>query len=67
VAACFTDARRQDRIEHGVETLVAQRIHGIALGYEVTMNCATIRCWACYRESLRLAVAIARFWPESQR
>jgi DDE family transposase len=33
-AACFTDGRRQDRIEHGVETLIAQRIHGIALGYE---------------------------------
>ena len=34
VAACFTDSRRQDRIEHTVETLLAQRIHGIALGYE---------------------------------
>ena len=33
-AACFTDGRRQDRIEHRVETLIAQRIHGIALGYE---------------------------------
>ncbi len=33
-AACFSDGRRQDRIEHAVETLVAQRIHGIALGYE---------------------------------
>jgi Transposase DDE domain group 1 len=34
VAACFKDGRRQDRIEHTVETLVAQRIHGLALGYE---------------------------------
>ena len=33
-AACFTDGRRQDRIEHSIETLLAQRIHGIALGYE---------------------------------
>jgi hypothetical protein len=33
-AACFTDGRRQDRIEHSVETLLAQRIHAIALGYE---------------------------------
>ena len=33
-AACFKDGRRQDRIEHSVETLVAQRIFGIALGYE---------------------------------
>jgi hypothetical protein len=34
VAACFKDGRRQDRIEHRVETLIAQRIHGVALGYE---------------------------------
>jgi hypothetical protein len=34
VAACFRDGRRQDRIEHAAGTLVAQRIHGIALGYE---------------------------------
>ena len=34
VADCFHDARASDRIEHSVETLVAQRIHGIALGYE---------------------------------
>jgi Transposase DDE domain group 1 len=34
VSACFKDGRRQDRIEHSVETLVAQRIYGIALGYE---------------------------------
>jgi len=33
-AACFTDGRRQDRIEHSVQTLIAQRIHGLALGYE---------------------------------
>ena len=33
-AACFTDGRRQDRIEHSIETLLAQRIHGLALGYE---------------------------------
>ena len=37
-AACFTDGRRQDRIEHSVETLLAERIHGIALGYEVFLN-----------------------------
>jgi hypothetical protein len=34
VAACFKDGRAQERIEHAAETLVAQRIHGIALGYE---------------------------------
>jgi transposase InsO family protein len=34
MAACFKDGRRQDRIEHAAGTLIAQRIHGIALGYE---------------------------------
>jgi len=34
VAACFRDGRAPDHIVHKLETLVAQRIHGIALGYE---------------------------------
>ena len=33
-AACFRDARSQEYVEHTLETLIAQRIHGIALGYE---------------------------------
>ena len=33
-AACFTDHRDRARIEHGVEELVAQRVYGLALGYE---------------------------------
>src|SRR5213593_3424039 len=33
-AACFRDERRADLIEHEVATLVAQRVFGIALGYE---------------------------------
>src|SRR5213592_4875842 len=33
-AACFHDERREDLIEHGVATLVGQRVYGIALGYE---------------------------------
>jgi DDE family transposase len=33
-ADCFCDHRRQDLIEHAVETLVGQRVFGIALGYE---------------------------------
>ena len=34
VAACFTDRRDPRLTEHSVRTLVAQRITGIALGYE---------------------------------
>ena len=33
-AACFTDHRDPDLIEHTVEQLVAQRIYALALGYE---------------------------------
>src|SRR3982751_5489257 len=33
-AACFTDGRRSDLVEHEVRTLVGQRVFGIALGYE---------------------------------
>jgi hypothetical protein len=33
-AACFTDHRNQELIEHEVATLVGQRVFGIALGYE---------------------------------
>src|SRR5690242_12877018 len=34
LAACFTDARDPALVEHAVETLVMQRVVGIALDYE---------------------------------
>ena len=34
VAACFADGRAQTQVEHTVEAMVAQRVFGIALGYE---------------------------------
>ena len=34
LAACFTDYRKVELIEHRVATLVGQRVFGIALGYE---------------------------------
>ena len=33
-ARCFTDARAPELIEHTVDTMVLQRVAGIALGYE---------------------------------
>jgi hypothetical protein len=42
-AACFRDARSQEDIEHTLETLVAQRVHGIALGYEDLNDHDTLR------------------------
>jgi len=34
LAGCFRDYRNEDRIEHSVESLLKQRVLGIALGYE---------------------------------
>ena len=34
VARCFHDARAPERIEHGLSEMLAQRIYGLALGYE---------------------------------
>src|SRR5216684_2335170 len=31
---CFSDGRNPGRIEHGLEQMLAQRIYGLALGYE---------------------------------
>jgi Transposase DDE domain group 1 len=33
-ASCFTDTRAAELVEHSVTTMVAQRVFGIALGYE---------------------------------
>jgi hypothetical protein len=34
VAGCFTDARDPQRVEHSLSEMLAQRIYGLALGYE---------------------------------
>src|SRR5271154_2481279 len=34
LAECFVDGRNQDLIEHTVAEMVAQRVYGLALGYE---------------------------------
>ena len=34
LAACFLDGRRQDRVEHSIGEMLAQRVYGLALGYE---------------------------------
>ena len=34
LATCFTDYRNPNSIEHSVQALVAQRVYGLALGYE---------------------------------
>jgi len=42
-AACFTDGRDPERIEHEVATLIGQRVFGIALGYEDLIDHDQIR------------------------
>jgi hypothetical protein len=37
-AACFADPRAPELLEHSVETLLMQRVFGIALGYEALVD-----------------------------
>ena len=34
LAGCFLDGRQQERVEHSIAEMLAQRIYGLALGYE---------------------------------
>jgi hypothetical protein len=34
LAECFRDGRSPERVEHTVAEMVAQRVYGLALGYE---------------------------------
>ena len=43
-AACFTDGRTAELVEHQVSTLVMQRVIGIALGYEDLNDHDQLRC-----------------------
>jgi len=43
LAACITDPRDPDKIVHDIQTMLAQRIGGIALGYEDLNDHETLR------------------------
>jgi hypothetical protein len=43
LAQCIHDARHQVFVDHSVESLVAQRLHGLALGYEDLNDHDTLR------------------------
>lgn len=43
LAACFSDLRNQDFVEHSLPSLLAQRLHGLALGYEDLNDHQTLR------------------------
>ena len=43
LAGCFHDTRNQVFVDHSVEELLAQRLHGLALGYEDLNDHDTLR------------------------
>jgi len=43
-AACFEDRRDPSRTDHSIEELVAQRVYGLALGYEDLNDHDRLRC-----------------------
>ena len=59
-AACFTDYRNPDRIEHKVAEMVAQRVYGLALGYEDLNDHEELR------NDPLLAVLVEKADPSSQ-
>ncbi len=59
-AACFTDYRNPELIEHQVEEMVAQRVYGLALGYEDLNDHEELR------NDPLLAVLVEKADPSSQ-
>ena len=49
VVACFCDLHDPERIEYGLQEMLAQHIYGLALGNEdlIMSNCGTTRGWPC--------------------
>ena len=63
LAGCFTDYRQAGMVEHPVESMLAQRIYGLALGYEDINDHDTLR-----RDSLlALLVGKADLTGEARR
>jgi hypothetical protein len=56
-ARCFTDRRDPRYVEHRVETLVGQRVFGLALGYEDLSDHDELR------KDLTFAVLAGKLWP----
>jgi hypothetical protein len=61
LAGCFTDYRDQERIDHQVGELIAQRIFALALGYEDLNDHNTLR------DDALLAVAVGKKDPTGEQ
>ena len=44
LAGCFRDYRNPNSVEHSVRSLLAQRVYGLALGYEDVNDHDELRC-----------------------
>ena len=55
-AACFTDHRNPELIEHTVAELVAQRVYSLALGYEAVALTGLVRVTSKILQMLRYVV-----------
>jgi hypothetical protein len=68
-AGCFVDHRNPELIEHEIETLVGQRVYGIALGYEDLIDHDQLRhgCWRRWAASSRRGGRAARRWRARAR
>src|SRR5512133_491282 len=59
LAACFSDDRRGDLVEHRLPTLIGQRVFAIALGYEDLFDHDELRhdpvLAACWKPNARIA------------
>src|SRR5260221_252568 len=71
-AACFADTRTAELVEHQVETLVMQRVVGIALGYEDLNDHDDLRrsnidaAAGAVEEIARVVAQIRRRWPRTR-
>jgi len=68
-AARFADTRTPGLVEHQVETLVMQRVVGIALGYEDLNDHDDLRCdpvLAVLAGKYDRSGRVVRLWPANQ-
>ena len=60
LAGCFDDYRNPNSVEHSVQSLVAQRVYGLALGYEDLNNHDALRAHAATRGCAAIRQFVSR-------
>ncbi|MGH8112596.1 MAG: transposase [Rhodanobacteraceae bacterium] len=67
LATCLHDRRDPDRIQHGLRELLAQRVYGMAGGYEDCNDSARLASDPMQRLLLNRDPVQVRPWPRSPR